>query len=65
MLSVFDEELDCEGSIDVTKWRTILRSPDSSTKLSCGNMHHKAIRNTSWGPGNATVALLQHHDRTN
>lgn len=55
---MFDGELECKGSVYFTQCRTILRSPDSSTKLSCGNIQHKAIRNTSWGPGNDTVVLL-------
>lgn len=55
--SVLDGELDYKGSGYITWCRTVLRSPDSSTKLSYGNMQHKAIRNTSWGLGNYTVLL--------
>lgn len=61
---VLDGELDYQGSGYITQCRTVLRSPDSSTKLCLGNMQHKAIRNIGWGLGNDTVVLLQPYYET-
>lgn len=56
-------EPDYRGLVTL-QYRAVLRSPDSSIKLSYGNMQHKAIRNTSWDLGDDTVVLLKPYCRT-
>lgn len=57
------DELDYKVSGYITV-QAVLTSPDSSIKLSYGNMQHKAIRNTSWDLGDDAVVLLKPYCRT-